>query len=115
MKLCYDIDHLDLALPSFQIIPLLRSLEQIMSNGTTNSVQLVSNGTDNPDEPQSAIETIVVDPDATIVELTACRLRLIEGLEGLNQIETLNMRQNLIGKIENISQLNNIDISRFVR
>ena len=51
------------------------------------------------------IETIVIDPDSTIVELTACRLRTIEGLDGLTKIETLNMRQNLIEKIENISQL----------
>lgn len=60
----------------------------------------VSNG-----EPQTPIETIVIDPDATIVELTACRLRTIDGLDGLTKIETLNMRQNLIEKIENLSEL----------
>jgi protein phosphatase 1 regulatory subunit 7 len=66
-----------------------------MSNGQTNS----ENGTN--EEP----ETIVIDPDSNIVELTGCRLRTIEGLDGLTKIETLNMRQNFIEKIENISQL----------
>lgn len=61
--------------------------------------------TENQDEPSTPIETIVVDPDAPIVELIGCRLRQIEGLEGLNQIETLNMRQNLIRKIENLAPL----------
>jgi Leucine-rich repeat (LRR) protein len=64
-----------------------------------------SNGDHPKDEPDTPIETIVIDPDSTIVELVACRLRTIEGLDGLTKIETLNMRQNLIEKIENISQL----------
>jgi len=55
----------------------------------------------NGDEP----ETIVIEADATVVELTASRLRKIDGLDGLTKIETLNMRQNLIAKIENLSQL----------
>ena len=64
-----------------------------------------TNGTENHDEPSTPIETILVDPDATIVELTGCRLRTIEGLEGLNQVEALNLRQNLIKRIENLSHL----------
>jgi len=63
---------------------------------------ILSNGKDEPDTPT---ETIIIDPESTIIELTACRLRTIEGLEGLTKIETLNLRQNLIEKIENISQL----------
>jgi protein phosphatase 1 regulatory subunit 7 len=77
-----------------------------MSDGQNSSVNVVSNGHNaNGEEPQSPIETIVIDPDSAIVELMACRLRTIEGLDGLTKIETLNMRQNLIEKIENISQL----------
>lgn len=72
-----------------------------MSNNQNSSVNGVSNGEHTRDEP----ETIVIDPESTIIELTACRLRTIEGLEGLTKAENLNMRQNLIEKIENISQL----------
>ncbi len=71
----------------------------------SSSVNMESNGDHPKDEPDTPIETIVIDPDSTIVELVACRLRTIEGLDGLTKIETLNMRQNLIEKIENISQL----------
>lgn len=67
------------------------------------SLEQKSNGSN--DEPQTPIETIVIDPDSTIVELMACRLRTIDGLDGLTKIETLNMRQNLIERIENLSQL----------
>ena len=59
-------------------------------------------------EPQTPIETIVIDPDANTVELMACRLRTIDGLDGLTKIETLNMRQNFIEKIENLSQLSTL-------
>jgi Leucine-rich repeat (LRR) protein len=77
-----------------------------MSGEEKPSVNLVSNGQNTKDdEPQSPIETIVIDPEATVVELTACRLRTIDGLNGLNKIESLNMRQNLIEKIENVAQL----------
>jgi len=70
---------------------------------------LVSNGQNTKEEEvESPIETVVIDPDSTIVELTAFRLRAIEGLDGLTKIETLNLRQNLIEKIENISQLTTI-------
>jgi len=77
-----------------------------MSGEENPSVNILSNGQGTKDEePQTPIEAIVIDPESTIVELTACRLRTIEGLDGLNKIESLNMRQNLIEKIENISQL----------
>ena len=76
-----------------------------MSNDTTESVTSVTNGESSQDDRDVSIETIVVDPDATVVELTACRLRVIEGLEDLNKVETLNFRQNLIERITNISQL----------
>lgn len=59
-----------------------------------SSVNILSNGQHPNEEP----ETIVIDPESTIVELTACRLRTIEGLEGLTKVENLNMRQNLIEK-----------------
>ena len=77
------------------------------SEDKTNST-VVSNGQstkEEVEEPQTPIETIVIDPDAAVVELTACRLRNIEGLDGLTKVETLNMRQNLIEKIENLAQL----------
>ena len=62
---------------------------------------MTSNGAENAqEEPSTPIETVVIDPDSTIVELTAFRLRTIEGLDGLTKVETLNMRQNLIEKIE---------------
>jgi Leucine-rich repeat (LRR) protein len=78
-----------------------------MSNTTNPFINPSLNGhhTEEGEEPETPIETIVIDPDATIIELTQCRLRTIEGLEGLTKVETLNMRQNLIEKIENISQL----------
>jgi Leucine-rich repeat (LRR) protein len=78
-----------------------------MSNDQKPSVNILPNGQNvkEDEEPDTPIETIIIDPDSTIVELTACRLRLIEGLEDLTKLETLNMRQNLIKKIENISQL----------
>lgn len=60
------------------------------------------------DENAEQTETIVIDPESTLVELTACRLRSIELLEGLTKIETLNLRQNLIEKIENLSQLTSL-------
>lgn len=76
-----------------------------MSNDQNSSVNILSNGQYPKEEPDTPTETIVIDPDSTIVELTACRLRTIEGLDGLTKIEILNMRQNLIEKIENLSQL----------
>ena len=78
-----------------------------MSAEQNASVEILSNGqkSKEEEEPQSPIETIVIDPEATAVELTACRLRSIEGLDGLTKIEGLNMRQNFIERIENISQL----------
>lgn len=77
-----------------------------MSGEQQASAAIVTNGEKTgEEEPQTPIETIVIEPDSTIVELTACRLRTIEGLEGLTKIETLNMRQNLIEKIDNLSQL----------
>jgi protein phosphatase 1 regulatory subunit 7 len=77
-----------------------------MSTEEKSSVDILSNGQHAKDEElQTPIETIVIDPDSTIVEATACRLRTIEGLDGLSKIEMLNMRQNLIEKIENLSQL----------
>jgi protein phosphatase 1 regulatory subunit 7 len=76
-----------------------------MSNDQNSSANSLSNGQPTKDEPDTEIETIVIDPDSTIVELTACRLRNIEGLEGLTKVEILNMRQNLIKNIENLSQL----------
>ena len=76
-----------------------------MSNHTTDAVSEVVNGEGSHDDGETPIETIVIDPEATVVELTACRLRVIEGLEGLNQVETLNFRQNFIERIANISHL----------
>ncbi|CAF4085184.1 unnamed protein product, partial [Rotaria sp. Silwood2] len=78
-----------------------------MSNVEKINTNILSNGenAEGQEEPQTPIETIVIDPDSTIIELTACRLRSIEGFDGLTKVETLNMRQNLINKIENISQL----------
>ncbi|CAF0916619.1 unnamed protein product [Didymodactylos carnosus] len=52
-----------------------------------------------------AAEVIVLDPEATIVELTALRIGIMEGFEELRKAEVLNLRQNLIKKIENISHL----------
>ena len=77
-----------------------------MSGEANSSGNIVSNGQHSGnEEPETPIETIVIDPESTVVELTACRLRTIDGLDGLNKIEVLNMRQNLIEKIENLSQL----------
>lgn len=79
-----------------------------MSDGQKMNLTTVSNGKatkEEVEEPQTPIETIVIDPDATIVELTACRLRNIEGLDGLTKVETLNLRQNLIENIENLDPL----------
>lgn len=73
-----------------------------MTNVHENSVSI---GESTQEEPQTPIETIVIDPDASVVELTACRLRSIDGLDGLTKVENLNMRQNLITKIENLSHL----------
>lgn len=74
-----------------------------MSNEEQNVPQ--DGETKEQEEPETPIETIVIDPDATVVELTASRLRKLEGLEGLTKVEMLNMRQNLINKIENIDHL----------
>jgi Leucine-rich repeat (LRR) protein len=76
-----------------------------MSDEQNPSGNILSNGQNGKDEPDTPTETIIIDPESTIIELTACRLRTIEGLEGLTKVETLNLRQNLIEKIENISQL----------
>ena len=79
-----------------------------MSDEQKTSVTVATNGeqsNEGKEEPETPTETIVIDPDSTVVELTACRLRAIEGLDGLTKIENLNMRQNLIEKIENIGQL----------
>lgn len=77
----------------------------VMSDDQKSSVNLVTNGANPQEEPETPIETIVIDPDSIIIELTATRLRTIEGLDGLTKIETLILRQNLIEKIENIAQL----------
>ena len=74
-----------------------------MSDNQQTSVNIVSNG--QCTKPESSIETIVIDPDSTIIDLVACRLQTIEGLDDLRKIEILNMRQNFISKIENLSQL----------
>ena len=77
----------------------------MMSVAPSNSIPVVTNGQNNSEESETPIETIVIDPDATLVELIACRLRVIDGLDGLTQVETLNLRQNLLETIENISHL----------
>jgi Leucine-rich repeat (LRR) protein len=69
-----------------------------------NGIDLLAIPTDETKDQETS-ETIIIDPNATSLELTASRLRTIERLDGLNNIEMFSMRQNLIETIENLSHL----------
>ncbi|CAG0919528.1 unnamed protein product [Notodromas monacha] len=50
-------------------------------------------------------EEIVLDPEATCVDLNHRRLKTLEGMDALTKVENLSLRWNLLKKIENISSL----------
>ena len=56
-------------------------------------------------ETETSNELVILDPNATEVDLNHGRIAKLENLECLTQVEGLYLRWNLIKKIENIGML----------
>lgn len=69
---------------------------------STNAVAIVGPGGGEDILPPEPVD---LDPDAFEVDLNHFRLRKIENLEVLHQVEVISLRWNFIKKIENLNML----------
>lgn len=76
------------------------------TNGELSDSESIGNAVEEPSsENAESTELVILDPNATEVDLNHGRIAKLENLECLTQVEGLYLRWNLIKKIENIEML----------
>ena len=84
-----------------------------MANGNPNGVEDQIQSDDdsveqNIDDNGEEHELVVLDPEATDIDLNHGRIARIENLDHLQNVETLTLRWNQIKIIENLSSLSTL-------
>ena len=75
------------------------------TNGELSDSESIGNAVEPSSEKAESTELVILDPNATEVDLNHGRIAKLENLECLAQVEGLYLRWNLIKKIENIEML----------